>query len=60
MQTPEESVNQWSNVTGLESGTVYQVRVVTTTGTLLTTSAIQQVTTGGVGKYMDAIDVCND
>ncbi|XP_064605046.1 neuroglian-like isoform X2 [Liolophura sinensis] len=54
MQTPEESVNQWSNVTGLESGTVYQVRVVATTGTLLTTSAIQQVTTVGVGAIQIA------
>ncbi|XP_046363410.2 neuroglian-like isoform X3 [Haliotis rufescens] len=47
-KSTDEVVNTWKNITDLESGTTYDIRVVATNGKQRTESYIEQVTTLGV------------
>ncbi|KAL5013978.1 hypothetical protein ScPMuIL_008248 [Solemya velum] len=54
-QTTEEAVYNYKNVTNLESGITYEMRVVTTNGEDTSPSGIQEVTTTGVASAISLV-----
>ncbi|ESP02510.1 hypothetical protein LOTGIDRAFT_138283 [Lottia gigantea] len=52
LKSTDEVINTWKNITDLESGTTYEIRVVATNGKQRTESGTTEVTTLGVGKLI--------
>lgn len=50
LKSTDEVISTWKNISGLESGTTYELRVVATTGNVRQASHIERVTTDGIGK----------
>lgn len=48
LRTTDEVISSWKNITDLESGTTYEVRVVATNGGVRHVSHIEEVTTRGI------------
>ncbi|KAK7102376.1 neuroglian-like isoform X2 [Littorina saxatilis] len=47
-RTVDEVISSWKNITDLEAGTTYELRVVATTGGVRRASSIEDVTTDGI------------
>ncbi|XP_055958104.1 neuroglian isoform X1 [Patella vulgata] len=48
LKSTDEVINRWKNITNLEAGTTYEVRVVATNGAQRSESSTEEVTTVGV------------
>ena len=49
LRTTDEVLSSWKNITNLEAGTTYELRVVATNGGVTRASHIEEVTTDGIG-----------
>ena len=51
LRTTDEVVHTWKNVSNLEPGTEYELRIKATNGKISIASGIDEVTTDGDGKF---------
>ena len=50
LRTTDEVLSSWKNITNLEAGSTYELRVVATNGGVTRASHIEDVTTDGIGR----------
>ena len=55
LRTTDEVLSSWKNITNLEAGTTYELRVVATNGGITRASHIEEVTTDGIGRTADVV-----
>lgn len=51
LQTTDEVISSWKNISGLESGSLYEVRIIATTEGLYSASHIEVVRTKGISEF---------
>ena len=55
LRTTDEVLSSWKNITNLEAGTTYELRVVATNGGVTRASHIEEVTTDGIGRAAEVV-----